>query len=112
MQAIQRNHAYVVGTGGTESAITQMGLSGFQNMKALSTRNDDPQRASRPFDAERDGFVLSEGAGLLILEAHDRAKERGARIYCEVLGFGASADAGHITPPDEPGPGPARAMTD
>jgi 3-oxoacyl-[acyl-carrier-protein] synthase II len=112
MQAIQRNHADVVITGGTESAITQMGLSGFQNMKALSTRNEDPQRASRPFDAERDGFVLSEGAGLLILEDLDHAKSRGAKIYCELLGFGASADAGHITQPDEHGTGAGRAMSD
>ena len=83
-KAIQNGDADVVITGGTEAAITQMGLSGFQNMKALSTRNDDPQRASRPFDAERDGFVLSEGAGLLVLEAYERAKDRGARIYCEL----------------------------
>src|SRR5438067_9641511 len=95
MQAIQRGAADVIISGGTEAAITQMGLSGFQNMKALSTRNDDPQRASRPFDADRDGFVLSEGAGLLVVEAYERAKDRGARIYCEVVGVGASADAGH-----------------
>src|SRR6185436_2149563 len=105
MLAIQRGNADVVVSGGTESAITQMGLAGFQNMKALSTRNDDPQRASRPFDAERDGFVLSEGAGLLVLEELDHAKKRGAKIYCELLGFGASADAGHITQPDELGTG-------
>ncbi|MDX1944185.1 MAG: beta-ketoacyl-ACP synthase II [Pirellulaceae bacterium] len=112
MHAIQHNIADVVITGGTESAITRMGLSGFQNMKALSTRNDDPPRASRPFDAERDGFVLSEGAGLLILEELEHAKARGAKIYCEVLGFGASADAGHITAPDEQGTGAGRAMSD
>jgi 3-oxoacyl-[acyl-carrier-protein] synthase II len=99
-------------TGGTESAITQMGLAGFQNMKALSTRNDDPPRASRPFDAERDGFVLSEGAGLLIVEELEHAQKRGARVYCEVVGFGASADAGHITQPDDQGTGAARAMSD
>src|SRR4051812_33321041 len=112
LQAIQRNHADVIITGGTESAITQMGLSGFQNMKALSTRNDDPQRASRPFDAERDGFVLSEGAGLLVIEEYEHAKRRGAKIYCELLGFGASADAGHITQPDDQGTGAGRAMSD
>src|SRR5436190_132133 len=111
-QAIQRGVTDVIISGGTESAITQMGLSGFQNMKALSTRNDDPARASRPFDAERDGFVLSEGAGLLVLEELEHARKRGARIYCEVLGFGASADAGHITQPDDQGTGAARAMSD
>lgn len=112
MQAIQRGNVDVVITGGTEAAITQMGLAGFQNMKALSTRNDDPQRASRPFDADRDGFVLSEGAGLLVLEELEHAKKRGARIYCELLGFGASADAGHITQPDDQGNGAGRAMSD
>ena len=111
-QAIQHNIADVIITGGTEAAITQMGLSGFQNMKALSTRNENPQAASRPFDSERDGFVLSEGAGLLILEDLEHARQRGAKIYCEVLGFGASADAGHITQPDERGTGAGRAMSD
>jgi 3-oxoacyl-[acyl-carrier-protein] synthase II len=112
MQAIQHGALDVAITGGTEAAITQMGLSGFSNMKALSTRNDDPQRASRPFDAERDGFVLSEGAGLLVLEELEHARKRGAKIFCEVLGFGASADAGHITQPDEQGAGAGRAMSD
>jgi 3-oxoacyl-[acyl-carrier-protein] synthase II len=111
-KSIQHGDADVLITGGTEAAITQMGLSGFQNMKALSLRNDAPTEASRPFDADRDGFVLSEGAGLLILEEYERAKRRGARIYCELLGFGASADAGHITQPDEQGTGAARAMSD
>jgi 3-oxoacyl-[acyl-carrier-protein] synthase II len=112
MQAIQHGALDVVITGGTEAAITQMGLSGFSNMKALSTRNDDPPRASRPFDSERDGFVLSEGAGLMILEELEHARQRGAKIYCEVLGFGASADAGHITQPDDQGAGAGRAMSD
>jgi 3-oxoacyl-[acyl-carrier-protein] synthase II len=112
MKAIQYGDAEAVVTGGTESAITPMGLAGFQNMKALSTRNDDPPRASRPFDSERDGFVLSEGAGLIVLEEYEHAKARGAKMYCEVLGFGASADAGHITAPDEQGTGAGRAMSD
>ena len=110
LKTIQTGTCDVVVTGGSEAAITQMGLSGFQNMKALSTRNDEPGRASRPFDSDRDGFVLSEGAGILVFEEYEHAKARGARIYCEVLGFGASADAGHITQPDEQGAGAARAM--
>src|SRR5207244_7195419 len=100
-KSIQHGDCDVLITGGTEAAITQMGLSGFQNMKALSTRNENPQGASRPFDAERDGFVLSEGAGLIVLEEHERAKRRGARIYWEVLGFGPRAEPGHHQRPDE-----------
>ena len=97
LKSIQHGYADVMITGGSETAITQMGLAGFQNMKALSERNDDPKAASRPFDLDRDGFVLSEGAGILIFEEAERAQARGAHIYAEVLGFGASADAGHIT---------------
>ena len=109
-RAIQDGAADVIVTGGTEAAMTRMGMSAFQNIKALSMRNEDPPGASRPFDAERDGFVFSEGAGLLVFEELEHAKARGARIYCEVLGYGASTDAGHITQPDEKGSGAARAM--
>jgi len=98
-------------TGGTEAALTPMGISGFANMKALSEMNDNPTAASRPFDRERDGFVLSEGAGLLVLEDLEHARARGARIYAELLGYGLSSDAGHITHPDEHGTGAAKAMT-
>ena len=109
-KAIQYDDADVMITGGTEAAITPMGISGFANMKALSERNDDPTKASRPFDADRDGFVLSEGAGLLVLEELEHAKARGARIYAELIGYGASADGGHITQPNEHGTGAAQAM--
>jgi 3-oxoacyl-[acyl-carrier-protein] synthase II len=109
-KAIQYDDADIMVTGGTEAAITPMGISGFANMRALSERNDDPQGASRPFDADRDGFVLSEGAGILVLEELEHARARGAEILCEVLGYGASGDAGHITQPDEQGTGAARAM--
>ena len=97
-------------SGGTEATITPMGIAGFTAMKALSTRNDDPEKASRPFDKDRDGFVPSEGCGLILLESLDHALERGATIYAEVCGFGASADAYHITAPDESGAGMAKAM--
>ena len=109
-KAIQYDDADVMITGGSEAAITPMGISGFANMRALSERNDDPSRASRPFDRDRDGFVLSEGAGMLVFEELEHAKARGAHIFAEVLGYGASADAGHITQPDEGGTGAARAM--
>lgn len=111
LKTIQYDDADIMLTGGTEAAVTPMGVSGFQNMRALSMRNDDPPRASRPFDADRDGFVLAEGAGLLVLEELEHAKARGARIYAELLGFGASGDGGHITQPDEQGQGAARAMS-
>jgi 3-oxoacyl-[acyl-carrier-protein] synthase II len=107
---IQVGQADVMITGGSEAAITHMGLGGFASMRALSTRNDDPTRASRPFDKGRDGFVLAEGAGILILEAEEVARQRGARIYAEVLGYGMSADGTHITAPEEHGRGAARAM--
>src|SRR4051812_33121353 len=107
---IQQGHADVMITGGSEAAITHMGLGGFAAMRALSTRNDDPTRASRPFDRDRDGFVLAEGAGILILEEEAMARKRGARIYAELLGYGMSADGTHITAPDEEGRGAARAM--
>ncbi|HEX3869414.1 MAG TPA: beta-ketoacyl-ACP synthase II [Pirellulales bacterium] len=110
-KAIQYDDADVMVTGGTEAALTPMGISGFANMRALSERNDDPQRASRPFDIERDGFVLSEGAGLLVFEELEHAKARGARIYAEVLGYGLSADGSHITQPNEHGTGAAKAMS-
>ena len=110
-KAIQYGDADVMVTGGAEAAITPIGVSGFSNMRALSERNDNPPAASRPFDADRDGFVLSEGAGILVFEELEHAKARGAKIYGEVLGYGASADAGHITQPDENGTGAARAMS-
>jgi 3-oxoacyl-[acyl-carrier-protein] synthase II len=111
LRAIQYGDADVMISGGAEAAITRMGMAAFGNMRALSTRNDNPAAASRPFDADRDGFVLSEGAGLFVLEEYEHARRRGARIYAEVLGYGASADAGHITQPDDNGTGAAAAMT-
>lgn len=107
---IQYGDADAMICGGAESAITPMSVAGFSSMKAMSTRNDDPKHASRPFDATRDGFVLGEGAGLLILEELEFAKARGARIYCEIVGYGMTSDAFHITAPDETGSGPRRVM--
>jgi len=102
---IQRSDADVMIAGGTEAAITPMGVGGFAAMRALSTRNDEPQRASRPFDAERDGFVVGEGAGVLILESLEFAQKRGAKIIAEIVGYGMSGDAYHITQPAEGGDG-------
>src|SRR5690606_21693965 len=96
--------------GGAEKATSQVGLGGFCAARALSSRNDDPQAASRPWDADRDGFVLSDGAALLVLEEYEAAKKRGARIYAEVIGFGMSGDAFHITSPPEDGRGAAACM--
>lgn len=110
LRSIRLNETDVVITGGTEAAITRMGLAAFQNMKALSTRNDDPASASRPFDVDRDGFVMGEGGGLLVFEELEHAKARGAKIYAEVLGYGTTSDAGHITAPDPEGTGAAAAM--
>ncbi|MFZ9880863.1 MAG: beta-ketoacyl-ACP synthase II [Phycisphaerales bacterium] len=110
MQVIQRGDCDMMVAGGSEAAITPLTLSAFASMKALSTRNDAPTKASRPFDRDRDGFVLSEGAAILVLEELEHAKQRGARIYCELVGYGATGDAHHIAAPDEQGSGAFKAM--
>jgi 3-oxoacyl-[acyl-carrier-protein] synthase II len=107
---IEIGEADVMITGGSEAALTPMGLAGFCTARALSTRNDEPARASRPFDRDRDGFVLAEGAGIAVLEEYEHAKRRGARIYAELIGFGMSGDGCHIVQPDPEGRGAAAAM--
>lgn len=109
-RAIQWGDCDLVVTGGAESAITDLSVAGFASAKALSTRNDDPGAASRPFDKDRDGFVMGEGCGILVFEEYERAKARGARIYAEVKGYGSTDDAHHITAPKQDGLGPARAF--
>src|SRR5438128_1168796 len=102
-EIIRRGDADVMIAGGSEAAITPMGIGGFGALRALSTRNDEPARASRPFDKDRDGFIVGEGAGVVILEDYDMAQARGARIYAELVGYGMSADAYHITAQAEDG---------
>ena len=110
LHSIRRGETDIIITGGTEAALTFLALSAFASMKALSTRNDEPERASRPFDRDRDGFVMGEGAGVLIFEELEHARKRGAAILCEVVGFGYSSDAFHITQPSESGDGASKAM--
>jgi 3-oxoacyl-[acyl-carrier-protein] synthase II len=107
---IRTGHADVMLAGGTDAVICPLGVGGFAAMRALSTRNDEPEKASRPFDKDRDGFVMGEGAGILVIEELEHAKRRGARIYCEVLGLGMSADAFHVSAPHEDGDGARRVM--
>jgi len=111
MRIIQRGEADVMLAGGAEGAITPICISAFSSMKALSTRNDAPEKASRPFDRDRDGFVLAEGAGVLVLETEQHARARGAQIHAEMAGYGASSDASHITAPNPAGKGAIRSMT-
>jgi 3-oxoacyl-[acyl-carrier-protein] synthase II len=107
---IQHGDTDAMIAGGTEAAVTALGVGGFCAMRALSTRNDEPERASRPFDRDRDGFVIGEGAGILVLEELDHARNRGARILCEIVGYGMSGDAYHVSAPSEDGDGAIRVM--
>jgi 3-oxoacyl-[acyl-carrier-protein] synthase II len=111
MDAIRLGRADVMLAGGTEAPVTRVGIAGFGSMRALSRRNDDPKRGSRPFEAHRDGFVMGEAGGILVLEELEHARARGAKVYAELLGYGLSSDATHITEPDPSGLNPARAMT-
>lgn len=109
-EIIKRGDADAMIAGGSEATITPMGVGGFGALRALSTRNDEPEKASRPFDADRDGFIVGEGSGVVVLEELERARRRGARIYAELVGYGMTADAFHITAPSEDGDGPFRVM--
>jgi 3-oxoacyl-[acyl-carrier-protein] synthase II len=110
LDAIRLGRADVMFCGGTEAPVTKIGIAGFASMRATSRRNDDPVRASRPFDGERDGFVMGEAAAMVVLEELEHAQARGANIYAELLGYGLSSDAGHVSDPDPTGANPARAM--
>ena len=110
MRLIREDHADMIFAGGSEASIVRMCMSSFINIQALSTRNDQPEKASRPFDRDRNGFVMAEGAGVLVLEEYEHAKARGATMYAEVAGFGQTCDAHHVTAPDPEGKGVARAM--
>lgn len=111
MRVIRNGEADVMIAGGAEGSVCELGVGGFCAMRALSTRNHEPEKASRPFDRGRDGFVIAEGAGIMVLEEYERAKARGANIYCELAGYGRTCDAFHITAPHDEGAGAARAMT-
>jgi 3-oxoacyl-[acyl-carrier-protein] synthase II len=110
MRTIEYGDADVMVVGGSEAAVCEMGIGGFNAARALSTRNDDPTAASRPWDVDRDGFVLGEGAGVIVIEEYEHAKKRGAKIYCELVGYGVSGDAYHVTAPREDGDGARRCM--